>query len=99
MVKESEILCLSLVTGKYLHLMVTNRYNENSPKFVVWTDCYEKHERVRALTITPKAVNYGHGDSLRLHALNSGQADKIETWLHAGYTMDLFGEWHAGYFL
>ena len=99
MIFQSEPLCLKLSTGNYLHLMVTNRYNENSPKFMVWTDCYEKRESERAITITPKAVKYGHGDSLRLHTLVDGQSDKLNDWLYSGYTMDLFGEWHAGYFL
>ena len=103
---ESEILCLKLVTGKYLHLQVTDRYtpegfHENNFEFVVWTDCYSMHDRVRSLSITPKAVNYGHGDSLRLHELvdDSAQADEIARWLDTGFALQLFGEYHAGFFL
>ena len=99
MIFQSEPLCLELITGKYLHLMVTNRYNENSPKFMVWTDCYEKRHHVPALTITPKAVNYGHGDSLRLYTLLDGQSDKLNGWLRSGYSEQVFVEWRAGYFL
>ena len=106
MVKESEILCLKLDTGKYLHLQVTDRHApenqyENAFEFWIWTDCYKERERVRSLTITPKAVNYGHGDSLRLHELVADpiQEDKLCRWLYAGFAMNMGGEWHAGYFL
>ena len=106
MINESEILCLRLNNGQYLHLQVTDRYTpedqyEDAFEFVVWTDCYQKHERVRFLTITSKAVNYGHGDSLRLHELVDDilQEDRLCRWLEREFTRPLRGEWHAGYFL
>ena len=106
MVNETDILRLQLVTGEYLNLQVTDRYtpegfHENNFQFVVWKDGCATHERVRSLTITPKAVNYGHGDSLRLHELVADpiQEDKLCRWLYAGFAMNMGGEWHAGYFL
>jgi len=106
MVKESEILYLCLNNGQILHLQVTDCHTpedqyENAFEFVVWTDCYAMHDRVRSLTITSKAVNYGHGDSLRLHELVDDilQEDRLCRWLARGFTRPLRGEWHAGYFL
>merc|ERR1711862_877949 len=104
--RESEILCLDLelggtpdgITGRCLHLQVTNRYNENSPKFMVWTDCHDERHHVRALIITPKAVQYADNPSRWRYTLADGQSDKLNAWLQKGYAMDLFGQWHAGYF-